>query len=307
MLRDTLLSLCTVTIHRGVRLEVLVIDNDPYRSAAAPTLEFSQQCPESLEVRYIVEPRIGLSFARNRGVDEARGAVVAFLDDDVLVSEGWLVALIDCLERTGAAAVGGRIRTRWEGEPDAPVLACEPQLFTYDRGTHDFLFRGRCLPGGGNLALRRSVFSGGLRFSSDLGRIGAVLLSGEETALLLGLQRQGQAVWYCAGALVWHRVGGERLMPAYHVRKHFWDGRSYAMIERRIHGSVGQTCRAGVRLGKLILIDVPRWAVARLRRDPAGQFMARCSLARQVGYLSATVALRAPGAEPGVGHESDLR
>jgi cellulose synthase/poly-beta-1,6-N-acetylglucosamine synthase-like glycosyltransferase len=68
-------------------LELLVVDNAP-RSAA--TQQLVSRFPQ---VRYVCEPRPGLSWARNRAIKEAGGQIVAFTDDDVVVDAGWVAAL----------------------------------------------------------------------------------------------------------------------------------------------------------------------------------------------------------------------
>ncbi len=303
MLRDSLHSLRSLTIPVGVTLEVLVIDNDPDCSAAVATQELVSQCASVFELRYIPEPRTGLSFARNRGIDEAQGEIVAFLDDDIFASASWLVAMLNCFEQTGAAAVGGRVETYWEGEPAPAVRECEDRLFTLDLGDRDFPLRGRWVPGGGNSAFRRSVFlpagcnsafrrsvfDSGLRFSTELGRVGKVLLSGEDTELFLRLRQRGHAVWYCGGGLMQHRVSGERLTADYLVRRNFWFGCSYAIIDLRLKGKFSQSLTATARLGKLVLVDLPRLSVAWLRGDSTGKLVARCSISKQAGYLRTTL------------------
>jgi len=59
--------------------------------------------------RYVFEPRQGLSQARNAGIREARGDVLAFMDDDVAVDATWLQSLTACLHDGTRAGVGGRI------------------------------------------------------------------------------------------------------------------------------------------------------------------------------------------------------
>lgn len=291
MLRDCVLSLRDLTIPPGVAVEVLVIDNDPAGSSGDVRAELAVSCGDVFELRYILEPRTGVSHARNRGIDEAQGDVVAFLDDDVFVSKGWLVAMLDCLEQTGAAAAGGRIETCWEGEPNPIVRECDERLgvFTMDRGERDFRLRRRCGLGGGNSAFRRSALDGGLRFPTDLGPTGKTPVFCEDTELFLRVRQRGLALWYCAGAVVRHRVGGQRLTADYLVQRNFLCGCSYAIVDRRLRGKLGQTLTAAARLGKLVLVVLPRLTVAWLRGDATQRLVARCLLATQAGYLRATI------------------
>jgi len=289
MLRDSVLSLRTMTIPSNVSLEVLIIDNDPDRSAAGLMKELADPCAEAFALRYVAEPLTGLSHARNRGIEEAEGDVIGFLDDDIFISENWLVAMLDCLHRTGAASVGGPYVNHWEEAPDPTVRACEYKLVTPDWGDRDFALRGRSTPGGGNAVFRRRVFDAGLRFSPELGRIGNLLLSGEDTELFRRLQKQGDAVWYCASAAIRHRIGGERLTQDYLIRRSFWFGYSYAIIDRRVDGKFSEWMHALARFGKLSLVDMARLAWASLRGDAAGKLIARCSIATQWGYLRATL------------------
>jgi len=289
MLRDSLLSLCSLNVPSHVSLEVLIVDNDSERSAAKVIDELADRCAEAFALRYVAEPLTGLSHARNRGIEEADGDVIGFLDDDIFVSENWLVAMLDCLQRTGAASVGGPYLNHWEQEPDPTVRACEYKLVTPDWGDCDHAFRGRSTPGGGNAVFRRQVFDAGLRFSPELGRIGNLLLSGEDTELFRRLQRQGDAVWYCAAAAIRHRIGGERLTQDYLMRRSFWFGYSYAIIDRRVDGKFSELVHALARFGKLSLVDTVRLTWAVLRRDAEGKLISRCSMATQWGYLRATL------------------
>ena len=81
-LEQCLLSLGLLS-YPGAR-EVLVIDN------ASTTTQTRELCARLGGcVRYVRENRPGLDWARNRAVDEATGAVIAFTDDDCVVDPGW--------------------------------------------------------------------------------------------------------------------------------------------------------------------------------------------------------------------------
>ena len=89
-------------------VRVLVIDNAP---PDGHTRDVAAAFPG---VRYLVEPKPGLDFARNRAVDEAQGELLAFLDDDVTIDRAWLEGL----------------REAWVANPDAgaflgPILPME--------------------------------------------------------------------------------------------------------------------------------------------------------------------------------------
>lgn len=77
--------------------EILVIDNAPPDDATRRIVEGFPG------IRYVLEPKPGLNFARNRALREARGDILAFVDDDVVVDRGWL----------------GGLHAAWSENPDA--------------------------------------------------------------------------------------------------------------------------------------------------------------------------------------------
>ena len=79
-------------------LDIIVVDNAPSDDRTHTLVD------EWGGARYVLEPRPGLNFARNRAIAEARGALLAFLDDDVVVYRHW---------RRGLAEAVGEIRTPW--------------------------------------------------------------------------------------------------------------------------------------------------------------------------------------------------
>lgn len=84
--RPELLRTCLESLSKlqGALHEVIVVDN----GSGPETAQVAAEYP----VRLIREGRPGLCRARNRGLTEARGEIVAFLDDDVVVASHWLAA-----------------------------------------------------------------------------------------------------------------------------------------------------------------------------------------------------------------------
>src|SRR5271154_1000419 len=91
----------------SVEWEVLVVDNNSRDETCAVVEKLCRQHPGRF--RYLFEPRQGLCQARNSGIREAEGDILAFMDDDVTVEPTWLQNLTANLQDGGWAGAGGRI------------------------------------------------------------------------------------------------------------------------------------------------------------------------------------------------------
>jgi len=99
-LRNCLSSIIT-SISEGD--EIIVVDN-------APSDDYTERLIANLpSVRYVKEPRKGLDIARNTGAMAAKNSIVAFTDDDVLVSNTWADELRNSFEDKMTLAVTGLV------------------------------------------------------------------------------------------------------------------------------------------------------------------------------------------------------
>lgn len=85
-------TLRSISAVKYPRFEIIIVDNAPSNNDTAELIE--QLSSEFNNLRYIRENQKGLCRARNRGMDEARGAITVYTDDDVLVDPDWLTALV---------------------------------------------------------------------------------------------------------------------------------------------------------------------------------------------------------------------
>ncbi len=108
--------------------EIVVADNNSTDDTRDVVARFAESGPAP--VRYMFEPRQGVSHARNAALATASGAVLAFMDDDVRPAEDWLAAVLAALAREDADIVGGRILPLWESPPPA-WLEDNAQLYDY--------------------------------------------------------------------------------------------------------------------------------------------------------------------------------
>jgi len=191
--------------------EVVVVDNDPARSAEGMTAALA--AGSAVRVRYIPEPRRGISHARNAGVAAASGRFIAFLDDDEEVEPGWLSAFLATLARSGADAAVGPVLPHFpEG---AAITAYCREVYTRDArapsGTP--LLRWNI---GNSIFLKDRCFRAAEPFDPRLG-----LTGGEDTLFLRQLTRGGGRLVWCAEAVAWESVPADRTEANYLVRRMF--------------------------------------------------------------------------------------
>ena len=154
--------------------EVIVVDNDPASGLTRPVAE---RFPE---VRYVQEPRPGLSAARNAGVLNCRGAIVAFTDDDVIVHPGWIGAIGAAFRDQDVIAVTGLVLpAELATRPSTSFRSANPRsggdtaAIDFDRAffasTKHLGARVWRLGAGANMAFRREAFERVGLFDERLG------------------------------------------------------------------------------------------------------------------------------------------
>lgn len=224
--------------------EAVVVDNASTDDTPAVAREWAARLGGRLRV--VREDAVGLSKARNRAIAEARGEVLAFLDDDALPVREWLGALIEVLSEPSVMAAGGPVEPRFEGE--LPPWLGErylAYLSVWDRGPVVVPLVYNEYPRGASMAFRREVFEKLGGFSEHLGRKGKKLLSCEETELCLRIERAGGRIFYAPGARVRHKVAAGRIDQGWMAARFFSQGRSEAILEWQ-HGGMA-ALRVGLR------------------------------------------------------------
>ncbi len=110
-LRDTLPAVFEAMRAAG-QSELLIIDNASSDRTIEAVTDYVSNA--GLPIRLIAEPRKGKSFGLNRGLSEARGKLVVFIDDDIIPSGTWLQAFRDASDRfPGHDVFTGQIRPAW--------------------------------------------------------------------------------------------------------------------------------------------------------------------------------------------------
>lgn len=200
--------------------ECVVVDNNSTDDTAGRFEEFRRIYP-ALPLRRVFESRQGLSWARNRGIAETMGDIVAIIDDDERIAPEFVASYIAFFAAHPAvASAGGPIVAEYpEGRPAWMSRYTErPIANPIDLGPSPRPFpRGR-IPGGGNMALRRTAVGRYGAFDPHLGRQGTRLLGGEESDLFARLRRGGEQCWYVPGAVMYHIIPPAKLTRDYFDR-----------------------------------------------------------------------------------------
>lgn len=198
-------------------LEVLVIDDGSAEPLEPTVTPFAGR---GLPVRCVRQAAAGLNAARNQGLRDADGELVAFLDDDTIVGPGWAIAVHEGFEREHCDVIGGRITLKLED--GLPRWLTEKQLgylSRYDLGETPREVDEPLLPFGANLALARSALEGVEPFRVGLDRVGSSLVSNGEIELLRRIRAAGGRIVYWPAAAVAHRVPPERLTKDWFRRR----------------------------------------------------------------------------------------
>ena len=223
LLKDTLTS-CD-KLHYITDIEVIVVDNnstDHTQQIVESWMGFSEN--KHIKKVYLFEACQGLSFARNTGIANAQGRIIAFLDDDAIPSEQWLCIMYKSFVKyPDALAIGGKILPRFEiDRPDWLTSNFDNYLSIMDFGDFEQEYPSNLFPFGANMAFRREVFDS-YTFSNDLGRKGMSLLSGEETYLFRSIAQHGK-IYYIPDMYVNHFVTKERLTKKWMLSRLYAQG-----------------------------------------------------------------------------------
>jgi glycosyltransferase involved in cell wall biosynthesis len=210
--------------------EIILVDNNSTDQTSSECQRFVNDYPE-VDFRYIMETKQGLSYARNRGIEESRNETLLFLDDDSYIQENFLSNLQQQLEtHPDADAFGGKIIPVFESGETPKWLS----KWTYswvsaiDKGNRVSLFTKGAYPIGANMGVKKSCFDDVGLFNTQLGRNKKNLMGGEEKDLFDRIISKGKKVYYFPDTMVHHIIPSSRTTKDYIIRM----GQGIGMSER---------------------------------------------------------------------------
>jgi glycosyltransferase involved in cell wall biosynthesis len=261
------------------RLELLVVDNGSTDGTAETLRE--------LPVRVLAEPRRGAARARNRGIVEAGGDVLAFTDADCLPTTGWVRELVTALERPQAGGAAGEIL------PFPPRTGAERHAARIRHLSPQRYLRRPLLPFAvtANLAFRRDVFDTVGLFDP------ASPTGGESTDFCTRFFRAtGLELTYAPRAVVFHR---HRASLGSFVRQQWSYGQGHAWLYAKYAAEVqwgrAQTAHVYRDLGASLVaaaVEAGRWSLGRSTRREASfrAYEALRKAALRAGFVRGSLA-----------------
>ena len=254
-LRRTLKSLTAMRVPRDLNYEVVVVNNGCNDNTDDVIAAFADRLP----IRREFEPQRGLSRARNRAVDAARGDYIVWTDDDVIVDPGWLAAYVEAFQRWPEAAVfGGPIIPRYappvpKWVADSKAIVGETAFSARDLGDEPVLLttRHNRIPHGPNFAVRAAE-QRIVRYDLRLGHAPGQRRRAEERDVIERILASGVQGYWAPKARVEHCVSREQQTIRYVATFCATVGEGTAYLDPRPAASGP------------ILFGVPRWRWRRL-------------------------------------------
>ncbi len=220
--------------------EIIVVDDCSTDETRAIVQQWASKVRLAIEL--VSQPRpYGANAARNVGLDRAKGEVILFLDDDVLVSDRWFRNMIDGLQRANCPVVSGPIRLVAQGpivgKHRTEIAAILGEVLTAATG-----FAGEVVPVACNMAAFRSVF--------DRARFDETVRPPVEE--VDWLQRTGVSSGFVEEAWVWH-CKAERELRLRSILRGAWNrgGESGWWIRERIKMPLKQRLSLALKATKL--------------------------------------------------------
>lgn len=262
-------------VYKNGEIEIFVADNDDDSHAGFDYVE-ANRSRHRHKIHCEIEPKPGISFARNRCLEMAcrsgrRFAYFAFTDDDIAVCQNWVADLVVTAETYGAYVVFGKREPRFESVPSAEIL--NSTLF---RDEFQCPVSGTEVPEGptSNMLVAACVFDkiGYAPFDVNLS-----LSGGEDTDFCIQMQRNGFRFIAGASAVCYEFFPKERLSEQWITNRYFRTGSTYGYMTKKYKSK--STFYFGAAKKTLVLAKLYLMFLL------SGDLSSKCRLYNTLGYF----------------------
>jgi len=208
--------------------EIILVDNNSPGNTKEIAMSFKANNPD-ISFEYYLETNQGLSYGRNRGIKEASGKYVTFIDDDAFLADDYLEVIYNYFEaNSDVVAIGSKILLHYESVIPAWENKYLNSLLGYfNIGDEVKRFPKSDYPRGSNMSFKTNVFEKVGEFNVELGRKGGNLAGSEEKDMFMRIYKhQKMDVDYIPNAIVYHCVPIERTTTEFIKRQALGTGKS---------------------------------------------------------------------------------
>jgi len=267
-----------------------VVDNNSTDHTRSVVQSLAAQNPEKL--KYVFEPKQGVSYGRNAGIANAKAPIIAFTDDDVSVARDWVYQIKNGFEANpDIDFLGGKVVPRFLSAPPSwltPGL-WEP-VALLDYGDERFYVDSEkqlCLLSA-NFAFQRRAFEKVGLFNTDFQRVKNGIGSLEDHEILLRLWRANRRGLYLPELVVTAEVEPERMEKQYYRRWYAGHGHFYAVLrsEEMERSKIGRILGVPAHFYRRAFTDALGWALSLMRKGRDQAFAHEVSLCYFAGFVS---------------------
>jgi glycosyltransferase involved in cell wall biosynthesis len=261
--------------------EIIPVDNGSTDGTWQCLTRFAAQ---DARICAVHEPRPGISFARNAGIERARAPYVAFTDDDVRVEPQWVESIVKSFDQyRDADAIGGRVLPLWPSDPPAWLdRSAWGPLALVDYGDTPLKVdrdRPLCLIGA-NVAMKKAAFT-------QVGLFSPAFPRGQDQEWLERLYRVGRHGMYVPSITIACPVDADRMTKRYHRKWHYGRGRFLARMRLALMEAtrIGRPLDVPGHVWRSLLSE-STWAIrTALQGRHAAAFTHECAAWCRLGFI----------------------
>ncbi|MBG1240271.1 hormogonium polysaccharide biosynthesis glycosyltransferase HpsE [Nostoc sp. NZL] len=204
---------------KNINWEIVIIDNNSNDNTYEVIQAYQKIGNRNFLLKYFLEKQQGIAFARMRAINEARGEFIAFVDDDNLPANDWVLQSYTFgKEHPQAGAWSGQIHGNFEVSPPKDFTRIQAFLAIREHGIEPYLFDADNLrlPPGAALVVRKQAWCESVPEELVFkGRLSKLMVSGDDTEALLYLHKAGWEIWYNPAMHIDHQIPHWRLEKDY--------------------------------------------------------------------------------------------
>ncbi len=276
--------------------EIIIVDNCSTDATKEAVMQFFGKA----NVRYLYEPTLGVTSARNTGWRNAQGKYIAYLDDDAIACPVWLDKILEVFKtvKPRPGCVGGKAVPIWEGT--RPVWLSDWLL--HGLAIIDWSDTPHVLTNisvewlvSANIAFPREILENVGGFNTRLCRQGNNLLSNGEVFLEKQIIQQGYTCFYHPEIMISHHIFKSRLCQAWFKRRYYWQGISDAVMQiLQESPSTLQRLRLAVSKAKILLQSPEKLKRLLLPTKDPEQFTQKCFDLIMLGHIYGLLRIAKP-------------